>query len=264
MKKLLVSLIALVGLGVSGLAFAGLADGLGIKGSPHDFADDECWDGVPEINPADKSYVICDEAGVGTGWNDSQELCKVCHVPHDHGRTAGFMSNGVLWNHDNSTQIGAWSTYTSPTLEVDPTVDPDGMSLACLGCHDGASAINAFDLHALGNLGTPVPGQVMGASGTAAVATNYVMGGGTGDISENHPVSVVYVEGVGTEMNPLAATFGTGGTRDIQSVLDANDKVQCSSCHDVHNNSVANQWLLRLPVQDATNPSDLCLACHDK
>lgn len=263
MKKLLVTLIALMGLGVSGLAFADLADGAGIKGSPHDFADNRCWDGVAVIDPATKGFGACDETTAVVGWNDSQELCKVCHVPHDHGRTAPFMSNGVLWNHDNS-QIGTWTPYDSPTMEAATALDPDGMSLACLGCHDGASAISAFDLHAIGNGGTPMAGQVMGTSGTAAAAGSYVMGGGTGDISQNHPVSVVFVEGAAAGMNLLADTFGTGGTRDIASVLDSASKVQCSSCHDVHNNSVANQWLLRLPVQDATNPSDLCLACHDK
>ena len=43
MKKVLISLIALVGLSVSGLAFAdGLGTGLSTTQSPHNFADNWC------------------------------------------------------------------------------------------------------------------------------------------------------------------------------------------------------------------------------
>ena len=58
--------------------------------------------------------------------------------------------------------------------------------------------------------------------------------------------------------------MGTSGT--IANVLDQ-DKVQCSSCHDVHEQeSVAGTNLLRVAqtVAQGGNPSGLCLTCHVK
>jgi len=271
MKKLLVSLIALVGLGVSGLAFAGLADGSGILGSPHDFSDNECWNGdytTPGDASTPKAYVACDETTGAGLWNDSGELCRVCHIPHDHGRTAAYMSTGLLWNRDLST-VTSWTPYDSGSLEL-PATSPDGLSLACLGCHDGLTSISAFDLHSAGNGGGDTLGpNVIGSSGAyAAAAFNAIRFGDgtatTNDITSNHPISVVYDSSVGTGMNDETSTaFDTG--RVIEDRLDAAGKVQCSSCHDVHNNSVANEYLLRLPVIDGgSGGSQLCLACHNK
>ena len=64
-------------------------------------------------------------------------------------------------------------------------------------------------------------------------------------------------------MNDAASTImGTSGF--IADVLDAG-KVQCSSCHDVHDSpkAVAGTHLLRVENGNA-NPSGLCLTCHDK
>jgi hypothetical protein len=58
--------------------------------------------------------------------------------------------------------------------------------------------------------------------------------------------------------------MGTSGT--IASVLD-NGKVQCSSCHDVHDQeSVAGSHLLRVAqtVAQGGTASGLCLTCHIK
>jgi hypothetical protein len=58
--------------------------------------------------------------------------------------------------------------------------------------------------------------------------------------------------------------MGTSGT--IADVLDAG-KVQCSSCHDVHDQeSVAGTHLVRVAQSVAQGgvASGLCLTCHDK
>ncbi len=270
MRKLLISLIALVGLGATGLAFAGLADGAGIQGSPHDFTDNECWDGT--LTAGVKQYDVCDETTGADLWNDSGELCKVCHIPHTLGRTAGYMTTGLLWNRDLST-VSSWDPYTSGSLEQTET-SPDGLSLACLGCHDGLTSVSAFDLHSAGNIGTTVgPDQIIGGIVGNYIGSNYNQiryGDGTAtanDITSDHPVSVVYDSTTGTGMNDeLITAFDTG--RVIADRLDGANKVQCSSCHDVHNNSTDGQWLLRLPVKSTSsgdgNESKLCLACHDK
>ncbi len=87
MKKLMISLIGVISLVFSGLL---LADGFGagIVGSPHDFADDfspALGGGAAELPPG--------------GWNLRGEICRVCHVPHDHSRATKYYLTGLLWNH---------------------------------------------------------------------------------------------------------------------------------------------------------------------
>lgn len=279
MRRLIIALIALVGMGATGLAFAGIADGQGIVGSPHDFTDNECWDGTwatANDPSSQKNYAACDETTGAAAWNDTGELCRVCHIPHSHGNTETFRDVGLLWNHDTTT-VTTWDPYTSGTLEAGTAgTSPDGFSLACLACHDGIGAIDGFDTHA--GVGTPLQDIVIGGTsgsynGTTTPSYNRLVYGdkqtANNDITTEHPVSVVYDDADPGLFAPTA-TFETG--RTIQDVLGAGDKVQCGSCHEVHNNGyqdAAGQYLLRLPVKDPdgtgpAEPSQLCLGCHDK
>ena len=73
MKKLVVSCIGAICLALPGLVLAD-GSGAGIIGSPHDFTDDYS----DEVGGA----VL--ELGSSGGWNKRNEICRVCHVPHDH------------------------------------------------------------------------------------------------------------------------------------------------------------------------------------
>jgi hypothetical protein len=248
MKKLLI--LALAVLMTAGLASIALAngDGSGIAGSPHDFTDDVA-------------------AGIGApgaeSWNARQEICRVCHVPHDHGLGTQYYLNGLLWNHGVST-----STYTmydtswSSTLNGTVSSQPDGISKLCLGCHDGTVGLDTFDKYAGGTIfvsdydsGLQVPG--------------FTDGSGNLDMRGTHPISIVYNNGSGAGQDPnlkdpTTTAMGLSGT--ISDVLDAG-KVQCSSCHDVHNQeSVPNTHLLRVAqtVAQGGSASGLCLTCHIK
>ncbi|MFQ5608173.1 MAG: hypothetical protein ACE5GA_09525, partial [Candidatus Zixiibacteriota bacterium] len=63
--------------------------------------------------------------------------------------------------------------------------------------------------------------------------------------------------------NDPTAPMGTSGT--INEVLE-NGKVQCSSCHDVHDNeAVGATHLLRVSQKASMGQaSGLCLTCHNK
>ncbi len=247
MKKLIVSL-----LGVTSLAFSGLllANGSanGIVGSPHDFADDfsdEVGGGVAEAPPG--------------GWNLRGEICRVCHVPHDHGKATQYYLNGLLWNHG----VGAL-TYTmydstwSSTLDGTQSGQPDGTAKLCLGCHDGTIAIDTFDKYA-GTPGNEI--QNIYSGGVSAFRVPAFTIGGTMDLRGTHPLSIEYDFAADGGLFPVGNTMGTSGT--IEDVLD-NGKVQCSSCHDVHDqDSVADTHLLRV-LNNGADPSGLCLTCHDK
>lgn len=202
--------------------------GNGMVGSPHDFS--------------------------GSDWNGREEICRVCHVPHDHSKATKYFETGLLWNHALSE-----ATYTmydsawSETLDNAQSPQPDGTAKLCLGCHDGTVAIDTFDKYEGGAVfidqfdggGFKVPG--------------FSDDGGNLDLRGGHPLSIKY-DDVDGGLAPITNAMGTSGT--IEDVLD-NGKVQCSSCHDVHDQeSVAGTHLLR--VSTKTPASGLCLTCHDK
>lgn len=231
--------IAVASIGLLVIAGTGTAQangaGAGIVGSPHDFS--------------------------GDAWNFRGEICRVCHVPHDHNRTQQLFTNGLLWNHQVST-----ATYTmydavwSSTLNNTQSPQPDGIAKLCLGCHDGSVGVNQFDNNADATNGDPLELiQNIDAGFQIPGALN------TGDLRGTHPLSIAY-NGTDLGLNPDSTPMGTSGT--IADVLD-NGKVQCSSCHDVHDSAgeaVAGTHLLRVgqTVAFAGGPSGLCLTCHNK
>ncbi|MGZ8899464.1 MAG: hypothetical protein ACXW3Z_05150, partial [Limisphaerales bacterium] len=70
-----------------------------------------------------------------SAWNTRKGVCSACHSAHhtDPNQVA------PLWNH--ATTVAAFTPYTSPTLHATART-PDGVSLACLSCHDGTVAVN--------------------------------------------------------------------------------------------------------------------------
>ena len=233
-------------LGVAGLLFAGSVwangKGLGIAGSPHDFTDN-----------------LSSEAGgaVDESWNARKEICRVCHVPHDHQLASQRYLNGLLWNHGvSAANYTMYNSSWSSTLNGAQSAQPDGTAKLCLGCHDGTVALDTFDKYAGGgwfmadqNPNFTIPGFADGVNR---------------DLRGTHPISIAYDPAADTKLQPKSTTMGTSGT--IANVLDQ-DKVQCSSCHDVHDQeSVAGTNLLRVAqtVAQGGNPSGLCLTCHVK
>lgn len=168
-------------------------------------------------------------------WNTTGEICATCHTPHN----ADTSVVAPLWNHDVSN--ATYTLYNSPSL--DATVgQPSGSSKACLSCHDGTVALDSFG----GNTGTNFIGgdEVIGTS-----------------LNDDHPVSFTYDTLLATTDGDLAdpdiVSSGLGST--ISDDLLIAQKVECASCHDVHN-SVNIDKLLR---KNNAN-SALCMTCHTK
>ena len=100
--------------------------------------------------------------------------------------------------------------------------------------------------------------------------------GRNADLTDDHPISILYDTALATTdpglHDPAATnvTIGTGSTDGktrtgtIAALMTPNSRVQCSSCHDVHNNFVGpgtnNQPLLKVTKAG----SELCLTCHNK
>lgn len=172
------------------------------------------------------------------GWSNG-EICLPCHTPHNAKGAA--TTAGPLWNH--VATAATYTVYTSPTLDAAALGQPAGVSKACLSCHDGTIALEAF--------GTVTAGAVF-VTGTANLGT---------DLSNDHPISFTYDAALATAdgglHDPATTNSGLGGT--IAADLLFAGSLQCASCHDVHNSyGLANL----LVVTNAG--SALCLTCHNK
>jgi predicted CXXCH cytochrome family protein len=173
----------------------------------------------------------------GQGFGLSSESCNVCHIPHN----ANFAVT-LLWNHDVTTAV--YSTYSSSTLDAVDLGQPNDSSKLCLSCHDGTIAIDSFE-------GTTGGSEFMDSGSSKNLGTN---------LADDHPVSFIYDASLATAdgelYDPTATSSGLGGT--IQKDLLINDKIQCASCHDAHNDSNGNFLRIR------NDASTLCLTCHIK
>ncbi len=171
------------------------------------------------------------------GWSGGS-LCVVCHTPHGADTTT---TEGPLWNHRPTAQT--FTVYSSRTLTATDVGQPTGTSKLCLSCHDGTVAIDSY--------GSNDGSWFMG--GPKAVGLG-------GDLSDDHPISFVYDSSLasadGMLHDPAARSSGLGGT--IEQDLLENRRLECSSCHDVHDGDADNH-LLRVTLSG----SMLCLTCHD-
>jgi len=178
----------------------------------------------------------------GTGWAGG-EICVPCHTPHNATAT----TDAPLWNRaipgtPSYTLYGGYDMQSTPS-------QPGTASLLCLSCHDGSVALENF-------------GGV--TTGTTVITGGFDL---TSDLSDDHPVGITYntaLVGTGTSQDaelydPSVKTTILGGT--IAADLLVSDKVECSSCHDPHNNQHGSFLVMD---NSGANGSDLCLTCHNK
>ena len=246
----------------------------GIIGSGHDFS-----------NPSKYSF--------NNNPADPNTVCSVCHTPHHADQ-----NSGPLWGHDSASASAAyWTMYaasvgpgakSSPGANVKyvvPTV-PNPSSLACLSCHDGSVAINAY--------GNPLaPGGAPNRANPISLSGVYAISEQSGNLSHSHPISFNYqsVVGFGSTKDQFindqsfpvlvptanSSTFTPAPLMDIQHfLLDSQGNLECSSCHDVHGqlgsayDPVLNPSLLKIngtaPNTINGNPTGslLCRSCHNK
>ena len=175
----------------------------------------------------------------GAGWNSSGEICITCHTPHNAMTTAT-----PLWNHELS--VATFTVYANAaTFDGAATIgQPGGSSKLCLSCHDGTVALDNF--------------------GGATGGTNFATTGNLGtDLTNDHPISFDYTTALATAdgelFDPSVKTTALGGT--IAADMLFSDKLECASCHDVHNSVTSGNTHLLIVSNSA---SALCLTCHDK
>ncbi len=172
----------------------------------------------------------------GQAWNTAGEKCNVCHTPHNAQATQLI----PLWNHTSTTET--FTLYTSSSLTATDVAAPAGASKACLSCHDGVTAVDSFG----GNTGTVL------ITGDAKLGTS---------LADDHPVSFTYDAALATSdgglSDPTTTNSGLGGTIAVD-LLAAGTEMECSSCHDVHDDTNGKYLVM------ANTGSALCTTCHTK
>lgn len=224
-------------------------------------------------------------------------LCIFCHAPHHayklNGETRGTGEQSVnsnytylpLWNHVQT--IATFIQYNPGPDAPDAAVSQKGAqsvndafdrigatSLLCLSCHDGSVAVNEF-----GNNPQDTRSQ---SGGGVTIIPQYQIGfagaSGEGFLANHHPIGFRYedVSNVDLEIFDLATavydhtidigTYGAvagainvTGSHMVSEVL-WNGKMECSSCHAVHNTGNTGEKLLYVSDQN----SNLCFSCHNK
>jgi len=178
------------------------------------------------------------------GLTNYGEVCVYCHTPHG-GQTS---TNAPLWN--RSFGAGPYQMYNqswSSTIDMTVAATPQGVSLACLSCHDGTIGLDVIINRPNADTSLVPSGVTMPAN-----AGQFFANLGT-DLRNDHPISVTYDNVADPAFNAPDVNNRINGQLPLYS-----GRVECGTCHNPHNTT--NTPFLR--VNNAT--STLCRTCHIK
>jgi len=251
MKKSILVCVAIgLALTFGSIAMAGTgAPGTGIGNTSHDLS---------------LSATFGDSAERGAG--GLNRICIYCHAPHNTVKPSGTNTYMPLWNHAASLNQPIDFTMYRNTITGDipdniahrsqamelMTV-PGSVSLLCLSCHDGSVATNEYGMNS-GLSSKGLKDQFIPAGGRASI-------GFGADLSNHHPIGFDYqsvIDGGDDEINATITDVGATGLT-IADLL-TKGRMECSTCHDVHNTKNTGEKFLW--ISDAG--SALCLTCHKK
>ncbi len=171
-------------------------------------------------------------SGASAVRGQSSNACMYCHVPHN------ALSTTPLWNQTLSTN--QYTLYPGATENPGTSTSVGRSSMLCLSCHDGSVAVG--QTVSLGML------QMTGAL-SANLGTS---------LEGSHPFSF---QPQIKDAPSLVATLASSHTTKDNAVKLINNNVECSTCHDVHN-QFRDRRLPEFLVRDNSG-GQLCFACHD-
>ena len=252
MKKYLALMIFLLGMVlVSSLATAGTFPGTGILKTVHDLSN---------LGGRGPTW------GVATVAEDPLDrVCIFCHAPHntitaDQAAAAG-LTYYPLWNHDLSSMT--YQLYTNNTNDIPnmpmhqlnaTLTQPGSISKLCLSCHDGSVAVSSY-----GNFNPSSSRR----TGTVTMQGSRKGIGLNGDLSNHHPIGFDYLEvrAADPEIRAPGDTLRGNNPYGLKiSDLLFGNKMECASCHDVHNTKNTGTSLTWV----SDYQSNLCFSCHAK
>lgn len=212
-----------------------------------------------------------------------QEICIFCHTPHN----ANIEGGAPLWNRNFST--AAFQRYSSNTLQirVDPTAkssagyealawQPDGSSKLCLSCHDGVSNLGdvlrggPIAMTTTNNAGDVISSDTAISWASFKPADKMKIG--------HHPVSFTFDAAVRDNINAKRLASSKVQLPDfLPQVKLPNHKMQCTTCHDAHQNQsndndfypspndtrkIAPFWVYGVNNNGSADQQAVCTACH--
>src|SRR5580765_3638712 len=136
----------------------------------------------------------------------NSSACIYCHVPH------GGLSTTPLWNQTLSTK--QYTLYPGATANPGTPTAVNSASVLCLSCYDGSVAVG----HTVGIGNLQMVGSLASNMGTA--------------LEGSHPFSVQ--PQLQDAPSLIATLVASHMTKDADVKLIGNN-VECSTCHDVHN-----------------------------
>ena len=199
----------------------------------------------------------------------TDQICIFCHTPHS------ATPDSPLWSRPDPA-TSSFPIYGNPlviagSLGNNPATQrshskyntaalyPNGASRMCLSCHDGVTAIGLLnDSTTINMLGGTTLGDFP------------LLNSAIIDLSTSHPISFVYNEAVRLNLtDPGAYDVGSyilPSTLDaIDTPLDGQSRMQCTTCHDPHDDTRAGS-VEGLPFwRQNTGSNDydaVCDACH--
>jgi predicted CXXCH cytochrome family protein len=175
-----------------------------------------------QLNPPNTYYFV-----------EEQRICIFCHAPHNvktRGQLDGYQA--PLWNREPNPNYN-YIPYVSDTMQASLPGQPTGSSRLCLSCHDGTIALGSFG-------GSSITRMVR-ITGPANLTT---------DLSDDHPISFPY---------PTTDQIIPPTALPRQIKLEGGVTLQCTSCHDPHDNEFGNFLVL----DNKLSGSPLCVACHN-
>jgi predicted CXXCH cytochrome family protein len=176
-----------------------------------------------------------------SGLTNYSEVCVYCHTPH-----GGQTQNAPLWNRNFGT--GPYTMYNasySSTIDMPVAASPQGVSLACLSCHDGTIGLDVI-------INRPNTDTTLVGSGNTMPnnAGQFFANLGT-DLRNDHPISVTYDNVADPAFN--APSGGKIGTLPLYL-----GRVECGTCHNPHNTTFTPF------LRSSNSSSNLCKTCHIK
>ena len=166
-----------------------------------------------------------------------QDVCVYCHTPHNAN------SGTYLWNQKTSST--QFPVYSSTTLQANVTpIQSRDVSKLCLSCHDGTIALGDTVNDGLIQF-VQGSGYTLPSSSRSNVAANR-------GFTDDHPFGFIPV--LGSEITKPAVSNPVH--------LDSSGKVQCTTCHEPHE-EYRDPTVGRFLVM-SNQSSTICLACHVK
>jgi hypothetical protein len=195
------------------------------------------------------------------------------YLAADGGGTVAFTgyNNGIMMGGVNASDTQHSLNAASRGGNGNTGTAISGVSLLCMSCHDGVTAMNAYSqgTGSSDNQGDNLATTALGSRTSAF----------KGNMNNHHPMGFQYKQ-VALADNEIAdadttimvpsdadiTSHNTGaltGTVTIASLLyGADETMECVTCHDVHN--TANATGAERFLWRSDNNSNFCLTCHLK